>query len=114
MLYSISVMRAAKSKPETNQLQARSLSFVALNTSGGCGPVLLESEVVMIRVISKSHENGSNEQIYICTDEDDFEAPASDFLFLDENESIDIDKIVHSLAEFEDLPLPTNRALKAC
>ena len=66
-----------------------------------------------IRVISKSHENGSNEEIYLCTQNGEFELPASAFLFLGENESINIDAVVHTLEDFEDLPLPTDRALRA-
>ena len=46
-MYSLS-MRDAFTKPETNQLQARSLPVAALNTSGGCGPVLIESEVYVM------------------------------------------------------------------
>lgn len=66
-----------------------------------------------IRVISKSHEDGSNEEIYFCTDEDDFGKPADDFLFVGDGESIGIDEIVDSLEALMFLPLPTNRPLKA-
>ena len=53
-------MVAANKTIQTKTNQARSLSFVATNTSDGCGPVLLESEVVMK---TKHYEFTGYEQI---------------------------------------------------
>ena len=65
-----------------------------------------------MRILVKSHENGSNEQVYFCTNPDDFNTPADEFFLLGENESVDIDETVSNIAELEMLPLPFDRALE--
>ena len=62
--------------------------------------------------MSKSHENGSNEQVYFCTIPDEFEDEASEFFTMEDNETIDLDVIVDCL-DFEGMPFPFNRALQA-
>lgn len=66
-----------------------------------------------IRVMVKSHENGSNEEMYLCTDETEFGRPAEDFFCLKDGETIDIDATVYSLDDLQGLPLPFDRAMKA-
>lgn len=65
-----------------------------------------------MRIIVKSHTNGSNEQIYFCTEKTMFETPAEEFFFMEENDTIDIDTFVN-VGQLESLPLPFDRALKA-
>ncbi len=69
-----------------------------------------------LRVIVKSRENGDNEQTYFCTDETLFDRPATEFFYMGEGDTIDIDKTIDGLDYFDELlslPLAFDRALKA-
>ena len=69
-----------------------------------------------VRVLVKSCLNGENEQTYFCTDETLFDRPATEFFYMGEGDSIDIDKTIDGLEYLDkllSLPLAFDRALKA-
>ncbi len=65
----------------------------------------------MLRLMTKSHKNGSGEQVYF-SEIDDENKPAEDYFFMAEGETVDIDILI-DCPELENCCFPFNRALKA-